>query len=118
MKLQKLGFVVAVLATMLAISATCAACTNASVTGVWGFEIGTSVGQFKADGNGSITAGDLPCFGIDSNRGVRLQQGHRIGRTVAPPNREIATNRGCNELFGGGDTFWNSFMARQISRNR
>ena len=57
MKLQKLGFVAAVLATMLAISTTCAACTNASVTGVWGFQIGTSVGQFKADGNGNITAG-------------------------------------------------------------
>jgi hypothetical protein len=57
MKLQKLGFAVAVLATTLAISATCSACTNASVTAVWGFQIGTSVGQFKADGNGSITDG-------------------------------------------------------------
>jgi hypothetical protein len=57
MKLQKLCFAVAVLATMIAIGATCAACTNASVTGVWGFQIGTSVGQFKADGAGNITAG-------------------------------------------------------------
>lgn len=57
MKLQKLGVAVAVLATTIAIRGTCAACTNASVTGVWGFQIGTSVGQLKADGAGHITAG-------------------------------------------------------------
>jgi hypothetical protein len=57
MKLQKLYFSVAVLATMIAIGATCAACTNASVSGVWGFQIGTAVGQFKADGAGNISAG-------------------------------------------------------------
>src|SRR5215471_5794533 len=57
MKLDKLCFAVALLATMLSIGATCAACTNASVTGVWGFQLGTSVGQFTADGTGNITAG-------------------------------------------------------------
>lgn len=57
MKVQKLCFAVALLATMLATGATCAACTNASVTGVWGFQIGTAVGQFTADGAGNITAG-------------------------------------------------------------
>jgi hypothetical protein len=57
MKLQKLCFAVAVLATMLGIGVTCAACTNASVTSAWGFQIGTAVGQFTADGTGNITAG-------------------------------------------------------------
>lgn len=57
MKLEKFCFAIAVLATMLAIGATCAACTNATVTGVWGFQVGTSVGQFTADGAGNITAG-------------------------------------------------------------
>jgi len=57
MKLRKLCFAVAVVATMIAMSAACAACTNATVTGVWGFQVGTAVGQFTADGAGKITAG-------------------------------------------------------------
>jgi len=58
MKLHKLCFGIALVATIMAIDATCvAACTNASVTGVWGFQIGTAVGQFTADGKGDITAG-------------------------------------------------------------
>jgi hypothetical protein len=57
MKLQTLCFAVALLATMIAIGTPCAACTNASVTGVWGFQVGTGVGQFTADGSGHITAG-------------------------------------------------------------
>lgn len=57
MKLQKVSFAVALLGTMFAIDATCAACTNATVVGVWGFQIGTAIGQFTADGNGHITAG-------------------------------------------------------------
>src|SRR5215469_6856073 len=57
MKFQKLSFAVALLATMMATGNMCAACTNASFTGVWGFQIGTAVGQLTADGSGHITAG-------------------------------------------------------------
>ena len=58
MKLQRFCFPVALLATMLAIGDRCvAACTNATFTGVWGFQIGTAVGQLTANGSGSITAG-------------------------------------------------------------
>jgi hypothetical protein len=58
MKLQRLCFAVALLATMIASGARCAACTDATVIGVWGFQVGTAVGQFTADGTGKITAGD------------------------------------------------------------
>jgi hypothetical protein len=57
MKFQRLCFPVALLATMMAIGDRCAACTNASFVGVWGFQIGTGVGQLTADGSGHITAG-------------------------------------------------------------
>src|SRR5215471_4281088 len=58
MRFQRLCFPVALLATMMAIGDRCAAaCTNANFTGVWGFQIGTGVGQLTADGSGHITAG-------------------------------------------------------------
>jgi hypothetical protein len=58
MKFQRLCFLVALLATMMAIGDRCAAaCTNASFTGVWGFQIGTAVGQLTSNGAGKITAG-------------------------------------------------------------
>jgi hypothetical protein len=57
MKSQKLGFAVALLATVFAMGATCAACTDATINGVWGFQVGTAVGQFTANGIGNITAG-------------------------------------------------------------
>ena len=34
-----------------------ASCTNANLTGVWGYQVGITVGQFMADGLGNITAG-------------------------------------------------------------
>lgn len=58
MRFQRLCFPVVLLTTMIAIGGRCsAACTNASFTGVWGFQIGTAVGQLTANGSGSITAG-------------------------------------------------------------
>lgn len=58
MKFQRLCLPVALLATMMAIGDRCvAACTNASFTGVWGFQIGTGVGQLTSNGSGKITAG-------------------------------------------------------------
>jgi hypothetical protein len=58
MKFRRFCFPVALLATMMAIGDRCvAACTNASFTGVWGFQIGTGVGQLTSNGAGKITAG-------------------------------------------------------------
>jgi hypothetical protein len=57
MKFQRLCFPVALMATMMAIGDRCAACTNASFVGVWGFQLGTAVGQLTSNGSGKITAG-------------------------------------------------------------
>lgn len=58
MKFQRLCFPVALLATLMAIGDRCvASCTTASFTGVWGFQIGTAVGQLTSNGSGRITAG-------------------------------------------------------------
>ena len=50
-------FVVLVFTTLVAIGSASAACTNATLTGVWGYFVGTAVGQFTSDGNGHITTG-------------------------------------------------------------
>jgi hypothetical protein len=58
MKLQKLCFAVAILVTLIAIApASPASCNNASLAGVWGYEVGAAVGRFMSDGNGHLTAG-------------------------------------------------------------
>jgi hypothetical protein len=58
MNFQKLCFAVTVVATFIAICSTSsAACTNATMTGEWGYIVGAAVGQFNADGHGHITAG-------------------------------------------------------------
>lgn len=59
MKFQRLCVPVALLATMMAIGGRSAAatCTKANFTGVWGFQIGTAVGQLTSNGAGKITAG-------------------------------------------------------------
>ena len=50
-------FVILVFATFFAVGSASAVCSNATVTGVWGFWAGAAVGQFTADGKGNITAG-------------------------------------------------------------
>jgi hypothetical protein len=50
-------FVVLVFATLVAVGSASATCSKATVTGVWGYLVGTAVGQFTTDGNGHITAG-------------------------------------------------------------
>jgi hypothetical protein len=58
MKFQQLCFPVTVMMTMIVVGPTAAAsCTNANVTGVWGYVVGAAVGQFTADGKGDITNG-------------------------------------------------------------
>ncbi len=44
-------------AVSLAASPAHATCTNASMTGVWGYFVGSSIGQFTADGKGNVTNG-------------------------------------------------------------
>jgi hypothetical protein len=72
MKLQKLCFAVAVLVTMIAIgpASASAACNDATMTGVWGYQVGPGVGLFTADGNGHLTAGSQTA----SQNGVILTQ--------------------------------------------
>lgn len=55
MKLQTLRFAIAVSAIVIAVASTSAACTNATMVGVWGYFVGASVGQFTADGVGNVT---------------------------------------------------------------
>jgi hypothetical protein len=70
MKLHKLCFAVTVLVTLIAIGpAFPAACNNATLVGVWGYQVGASVGQFTADGNGNLTG-----FQTASANGVILTQ--------------------------------------------
>ena len=58
MNFLKLCMSVVVFATMIAAgSASAATCSNATVTGVWGYFVGASAGQFTADGKGNITSG-------------------------------------------------------------
>ena len=59
MNLLKLSAGILLFVTAMAAGSASATCSKASVTGVWGFQIGTAIGQFKADGIGNITAGTL-----------------------------------------------------------
>ena len=42
-----------------AVGSASAACSNATMTGVWGVFAGAAVGQFTADGKGNITNGSF-----------------------------------------------------------
>ncbi len=55
MKIKKLCFAVTLFMSMIAIGHVSATCTNASLSGVWGYQLGPTVGQFTADGNGHVT---------------------------------------------------------------
>jgi hypothetical protein len=55
MTLLKISSVVLLFAAL--VGSASAVCTNTNVVGVWGFQLGTAVGQFTADGNGNITSG-------------------------------------------------------------
>lgn len=58
MKIRMLCFAACVLAAVTSLVATSSAsCTNASLTGVWGYVVGSAVGQFTSDGAGHITSG-------------------------------------------------------------
>ena len=60
MKIHKLCLALALLVTTMAIgTATAAPCNNATVNGVWGYQVGGAVGQFTSDGNGNITGSQM-----------------------------------------------------------
>ena len=50
-------FVVLMFATLVAVGSASATCSNATLTGVWGYFVGSAVGQFTTDGKGTITSG-------------------------------------------------------------
>jgi len=66
MNFQKFCFATLVFAIMIAVGPASAICSNATVNGVWGFQVGSLVGQFTADGKGNIPSGS----GTLSNNGV------------------------------------------------
>jgi hypothetical protein len=57
MKLHQLCFALALLVTLIALAPApaSAACNDATVSGVWGYQVGSGVGQFTADGHGNFT---------------------------------------------------------------
>jgi len=54
MKFLKMSSAVLLFAAALA-TPRASACTNATMTGVWGYEVGSAVGQFRLDGAGNLT---------------------------------------------------------------
>ena len=70
MNFNKRSFVVLVFATALAAGSASATCSDATVTGVWGYIVGAAVGQFTADGKGNITKGSQTV----SNNGTIVTQ--------------------------------------------
>lgn len=58
MKMQTLCLAMTVLAAVILLAArSSATCNDASLTGVWGYVVGASAGQFTTDGAGNITSG-------------------------------------------------------------
>jgi hypothetical protein len=55
MKFPRLCFAVLVFASMIAVGSASASCSNANVKGVWGYLVGSAVGQWSANGDGSFT---------------------------------------------------------------
>jgi len=55
MRLQRLFLGIAVFAALAAVDSASAVCSNADLVGVWGYQVGSSVGQLSADGNGALT---------------------------------------------------------------
>ena len=59
MNFWKLCLVVLGLTTIIGVGSASAACTNANLTGIWGFQVGTAVGQFTGDGAGNLTGSQV-----------------------------------------------------------
>ena len=59
MKVLKVCVAVLLFSCVFARGSAFAACSNLTVTGIWGFQVGASVGQITSDGKGNITAGSM-----------------------------------------------------------
>jgi hypothetical protein len=54
MNFLKISSVVLLLAVCIAVPTASAACSNATLIGVWGYQVGAAVGQFTSDGQGNL----------------------------------------------------------------
>ena len=100
-------FMVLVFATTVAVgSSSAATCSNATLTGVWGYFVG-AVGQFTADGNGNITAGSQTV----SNGGTILRQTYTGTYLVATNCTGSLTLH-----FIGGGTATANFVLDQMNK--
>lgn len=102
----KKRFAVLVFATIAAVGSASATCSNATLTGVWGYWVG-AVGQFTADGNGHITAGSQTA-----------SEGGTIVNQTYTGTYSLATNcTGSLTLnISGGGTFTGNFILDQINK--
>ncbi len=57
MNFQKFCFATLVFVIVTAVGSASAICSNATLTGVWGYQVGAAVGHFTADGTGNVTNG-------------------------------------------------------------
>ena len=57
MNFQEFGFATLVFSIMIAVGPASATCSKATLSRVWGYQVGASVGHFTADGKGNITSG-------------------------------------------------------------
>jgi hypothetical protein len=57
MNFQRFCFTTLVFATIIAVGPASATCSDATLKGVWGYQVGAAVGHFTTDGLGNITSG-------------------------------------------------------------
>jgi hypothetical protein len=57
MNFQKFCFATLLFATIIAVGPASATCSDATLKGVWGYQVGAAVGHFTSDGQGNITSG-------------------------------------------------------------
>ena len=106
MNFLKTCLAVVVFATMFAVSSASATCTNATVTGVWGFFLG-GAGQFTADGKGTITSGSA----TTSQNGTILTITYTGTYSVA---KNCTGNLTLNVI--GGGTYTANFVLDQMNK--
>src|SRR4029077_4717964 len=101
MKFHKLYLVLTVLVTMIAITPASAVCTNADLNGVWGYQVGASVGQFTADGAGNLAGSQT----TSDNGSISMQTFTGTYSVLSNCTGSIAIN-----INGGGTGSVNFFI--------
>lgn len=104
----KTCFAVLVFATIAAAGSASATCSNATLTGVWGYWVG-AVGQFTADGNRHITAGSQTA----SESGTIVNQTYTGTYSLA---KNCIGSLTLNLTGGGGGTFTGNFILDQLNQ--